>query len=72
MRGATDKGRRAREAEALKEQPVPVALGKRLRLDDDVAEPRAGRDVDLDAIESDALLLGERSRGCGTGGRRWS
>src|SRR5206468_468953 len=32
-----------------------------VRLDHEVAEPRAGRDVDLDAVELDALLLGEQA-----------
>ena len=44
----------------LEEEPVAEALGDVLRLDDDVAEPRAGRDVDLDLVEPDVLLLGEQ------------
>ena len=38
---------------SLSPNPFDDALG----LDDDVAEPRAGRDVDLDAVELHVLLL---------------
>src|SRR5262249_25716075 len=47
-----------RERQALEEQPVAVTLGEYLDLDDNVAEPRARRDVDLDAVELYLLLLG--------------
>ena len=46
--------------EVLEEQPVAEALRDALRLDHDVAEPRAGRDVDLDLVELHVLLLGEQ------------
>jgi hypothetical protein len=58
---ADDPARRQREAQALEEQPVAVALRDVLGLDDHVAEPLAGRDVDLDAVEADVLLLGEEA-----------
>ena len=38
--------------------PKPFATS--VGLDDDVAEPRAGRDVDLDPVELHVLLLGEQ------------
>ena len=52
---ADDAAGRKRERELLEQQPVAVGLGDVARLDDDVAEPRAGRDVDLDAVELDVL-----------------
>ena len=57
---ADDAGGRQRERQVLDEQPVAEALLDALGLDDDVAEPRAGRDVDLDLVELHVLLVGEQ------------
>ena len=46
--------------EVLDQQPVAEALAQVLGLDDDVAEPRPGRDVDLDLVELDVALLGDQ------------
>ena len=44
---------------------VAEALAQVLGLDDDVAEARAGRDVDLDLVELDVALLGDAApRSC--------
>ena len=48
---ADDAARRQRERQVLDEQPVAEALRDAVGLDDDVAEPRPGRDVDLDPVE---------------------
>src|SRR5581483_9751751 len=58
---ADDAGGRQREGEVVDEQPLAEALAHALGLDHDVAEPRAGRNVDLDAVELDVLLLGEQA-----------
>ena len=47
------------EGEVLDEKPVAEALLHVLGAHDDVAEARAGRDVDLDRVEPFRLLLGE-------------
>ena len=49
---ADDAAGRQRERQVLDEQPVAEALRDVVGLDDDVAEPRAGRDVDLDACRA--------------------
>src|SRR5439155_11877977 len=54
---ADDPGGRKRKREVLDEQPVAESLLHALGLDDDVSEARARRDVDLDLVELDALLL---------------
>ena len=46
--------------QVLDEQPVAEALHDVVGLDDEVAEPRARRDVDLDAVEPHVALLGEQ------------
>src|SRR6516165_8055903 len=53
------------EREVLEEEAVTEALGDSAGLDHDVAEARARRDVDLDAVELDALLLREELLVCG-------
>src|SRR5213079_1666594 len=50
-----------REAQVLEEQPLAVALGNRLRLEHEISEPGSRRDVDLDAVELHAFLLGEQA-----------
>ena len=45
---------------SVDQQPVAVALDDVAGLDDDVAEPRPGRDVDLDPVELHVRLLGEQ------------
>ena len=57
---ADDPAARQLEAEVLDQQPVAEALAHALGLDDDVAQPRAGGDVDLDLVELDVALLGEQ------------
>ena len=57
---ADDPAGRQREGQVLEEQPVAEALGHAVGLDHEVAEPRAGRDVDLDAVELLRALLGEQ------------
>ena len=57
---ADDAGRRQRERQVLEEQPVAEALRDALRLDHHVAEPRSGRDVDLDLVELHVVLFGEQ------------
>ena len=57
---ADDAAGRQRERQVLDQQPVAEALAQALGLDDDVAQPRAGRDVDLDLVELDVALLGEQ------------
>ena len=56
---ADDPGRRQRERELVEEQAIAEALREALCLDHEVAEARAGRDVDLDLVESHILLVGE-------------
>ena len=56
---ADDAAGRERERHVLDEQPVAEALGDVLGLDDEVAEPRAGRDVDLDALDLEVRVVGE-------------
>ena len=56
---ADDAAGRQREAEVLDEQVVAEALAQVLGLDDDVAQVRRGRDVDLDLVELDVALLGD-------------
>src|SRR6185503_4866925 len=58
---ADDAGGGQREGEVVDEEPVAEALAHAVGVDHDVAEPRAGRDVDLDAVELDVLLLGEEA-----------
>ena len=48
---ADDAAARQREVDVVHQQHVAVALAQAARLDDDVAEPRARRDVDLDLID---------------------
>ena len=48
---ADDAAARQREVEAVDQQVVAVALPETARLDDDVAEPRPGRDVDLGRLD---------------------
>ena len=48
------------EAEVIDQHAVAVGLAELVCLDDDVAEPRAGRDVDLDLVELDVAVLGEQ------------
>src|SRR5690606_15898714 len=55
-----DAAARQREAQVVDEQRVAVALAQRLGLDDDVAESRAGRDVDFGALDLPGRLLGEQ------------
>ena len=56
---ADDAAGRERERHVLDEQPVAEALGDVLGLDDEVAEARAGRDVDLDALDLEVRVVGE-------------
>ena len=56
---ADDPGGWQRERQFLEEQPVAEALRDAVSLDHDVAEPRPGRDVDLDLVEPHGLLLRE-------------
>ena len=48
---ADDAAARQREVDVVHQQHVAVALPQAARLDDDVAEPRAGRNVDLDLLD---------------------
>src|SRR5246127_1648158 len=48
------------EREVVDEEAVAVGLAQRVGLDDHVAEPGAGRDVDLDLVELDVAVLGEQ------------
>ena len=48
---ADDAGARQRERQVVHEQPVAEALGQPLGLEDDVAQSRAGRDVDLGGVD---------------------
>ena len=57
---ADDAAARQREVEVLDQQVVAVALLHAARLDDDVAEPRTGRDVDFGGL--DLLRVSSRSR----------
>ena len=57
---ADDPGGRQREREVLDQQAVAEALAQAVGLDHHVAQPRAGRDVDLDLVELDVALLGEQ------------
>ena len=57
---ADDPRRRQGELQPVDEQPVAVALAQPPRLDDDAAQPRAGRDVDLDVLERDVAVLGQQ------------
>ena len=57
---ADDPARRQVEREVLDQQAVAEALLHVLRADDHVAEPRAGRDVDLDDVEPRRLVLGQQ------------
>src|SRR4051812_32678731 len=56
---ADDAAARQLEAQVVDEQLVAEALAQVLGLDDDVAEPRPGGDVDLDLVELDVALLGD-------------
>ena len=56
---ADDAAGRERERHVLDEQPVAEALGDVIRLDDEVAEPRPGGDVDLDALDLEVRVVGE-------------
>ena len=47
------------ERQVLHQEPVAEALLDVLGPDDDVAEPRPGRDVDLDRVDPLRLVLGE-------------
>src|SRR5215207_3498357 len=57
--GADDADARQREREVVDQDPVTEALGEALRLDDDAAQARARRDLDLLEVEL-AELLGLR------------
>jgi hypothetical protein len=48
--------------------PVAVALAQAGRLDDDVAQPRPRRDMDLDRVELDGGVLGQQLLVCGDAG----
>ncbi len=54
---ADDSAARQRERHVVHQQHVAVSLRRLARLDDDVAEPRTGRNVDLDAARSSAPSL---------------
>ena len=54
---ADDAAARQREVDVVDQQQVAVALAQAARFDDDVAEPRAGRDVDLDLLDLLRRLL---------------
>ena len=57
---ADDAAGRERERQVLDEQPVAEALDDVLGLDDEVAEARAGGNVDLDALDLEVLVVGEQ------------
>ena len=57
---ADDAAARQREVQILDEQVVAVALLEVPRLDDDVAEPRAGSDVDLRRLDLLGALLAQQ------------
>ena len=57
---ADDPAARELEAEIVDQHAVAVGLAQAVGLDDDVAEPRAGGDVDLDLVELDVAVLGEQ------------
>src|SRR5215210_1439122 len=57
---ADDPARRERERHVLDEQPLAEPLRDVLGVDHEVAEPRPGRDVDLDLVELDVLVVGEQ------------
>ena len=57
---ADDAAARQREGQVVEQHEIAVGLAQVARLDDDVAEPRAGRDVDLDRFDLLRLLLGEQ------------
>src|SRR5919198_662609 len=57
---ADDARGRKRERQLLHQQPVAVALRDAVRLDHDVAEARARRNVDLHPVELHVLLLREQ------------
>ena len=59
-----------RVAQILDQQSVAVALRDAVGLDHDVSEPRAGWDVDLDAVELDVALLCEQPLVCAEAGLR--
>ncbi len=63
---ADDAARRQREREVFDEQLVAVALGELLGLDDEVAEPRPGRDRDLQLVLALVGGLGFRDELCRT------
>ena len=46
------------EAQVVDQHAVAVGLAQAVRLDHVLAEPRAGRDVDLDLVELDVAVLG--------------
>ena len=48
------------EAEVVDQHTVAVGLAELVRLHDDVAQPGAGGDVDLDLVELDVAVLGEQ------------
>src|SRR5439155_5189895 len=48
---ADDPAAREREGQIVHQQQIAVAFAQPARLDDDVAEPRSGRDVDLDLLD---------------------
>ena len=57
---ADDSGRRQLEGEVLDQQLVAEGLLQVLGVDHDVAEPGTGRNVDLDRVELDVLVLGQQ------------
>ena len=48
------------EAQVLDQEAVAEALAQAVGLDDDVAQPRPGGDVDLHVVELRVALLGEQ------------
>ena len=57
---ADDAAARQREGQVVEQQVVAVGLLDAAGLDHDVAQPRPGRDVDLDPVELLAGVLGEQ------------
>ena len=55
-----DAARRQLEGQVLEEHPVAVGLADSLRLDHHIAQPRAGRDVDLQLLAAPLVLLAQQ------------